>query len=222
MAQLAACLEPFRQFHSRIIADEKSFVNSEFSVDANFVVCETWLKDGEEDAMQFVYDDGGRQDAGFRGKAGDCVTRAVAIASGLPYIEVYKEFAAQTGAQKATKRSAKRAASARNGVNVTRKWFKDWMRSQGFRWTPCMGIGTGCKVHLVDGELPMGRLVVSVSGHYTAVVDGVIHDTYNPCRDDMWTCEPDIGQELKSNQRRNVNGVWTKSGGRCVYGYWSR
>jgi len=42
---------------------------------------------------------------------------------------------------------------------------------------PTMAIGSGCKVHLADGELPPGRLVVSVSKHYTAVTDGVIHDT---------------------------------------------
>ena len=37
-----------------------------------------------------------------------------------------------------------------------------------------MHIGSGCKVHLRDGELPSGRLVVSVSKHMVAVVDGVI------------------------------------------------
>jgi hypothetical protein len=55
-----------------------------------------------------------------------------------------------------------------------------------------MGIGTGCTVHLRDGELPSGRLVVSVSRHEVAVIDGVMHDTHDPSRD----------------------------GTRCVYGYW--
>ena len=67
------------------------------------------------------------------------------------------------------------------------------MRSLGFVWTPTMGIGTGCTVHLRADELPNGRLVVAVSKHYTAVLDGVIHDIENPSRD----------------------------GTRCVYGYWS-
>jgi hypothetical protein len=43
-----------------------------------------------------------------------------------------------------------------------------------------MPIGSGCKVLLADGKLPLGRLVVSVSKHHTAVIDGVIHDTHNP------------------------------------------
>ena len=39
--------------------------------------------------MQFVYNDGGRAAAGYIGSAGDCVTRAIAIATELPYQTVY-------------------------------------------------------------------------------------------------------------------------------------
>ena len=139
----------------------------------------------------FTINDGGRQAAGFKGTAGDCVARSIAIASGLPYTEVYAKLAQETGSQRAGKRG-KRSASARSGINVTRKWFKDYMASIGFAWVPTMGIGTGCKVHLNADELPKGRLIVSVSKHYTALIDGVINDTYNPDR----------------------------GGKRCVYGYW--
>jgi hypothetical protein len=66
----------------------------------------------------------------------------------------------------------------------------------------------------------MGRLVVSVSGHYTTVIDGVVHDTHDPQRE-IHMFEPDHGQELKANQGRNQNGVWTLQR-RCVYGYWSK
>src|SRR5580658_9694624 len=45
-----------------------------------------------------------------------------------------------------------------------------------------MEIGSGCKAHLRADELPKGRLIVSVSGHLTAVIDGVIHDTHEPSR----------------------------------------
>ena len=38
--------------------------------------------------MNWVYDDGGRKAAGFRGTAGDCVTRSIAIATRLPYRHV--------------------------------------------------------------------------------------------------------------------------------------
>ena len=140
----------------------------------------------------WIYDDGGRNAAGFSGHAGDCVVRAVAIASRLDYRVVYDTLSQGARAQRVTK--GKHKASARNGISVKRKWFRDYMASLGFVWIPTMGIGTGCTVHLAHAELPAGRLVVAVSKHYTAVIDGVVHDTYDPSRD----------------------------GNRCVYGYWKR
>lgn len=139
--------------------------------------------------MRFNYNDGGRVAAGYKGDAGDCVCRAIAIAAQLPYAEVYERLAEGTGKERKSK-----GRTARNGINIQREWFKDYMRSIGFVWYPTMTIGSGCKVHLRDGELPMGRLVVRVSKHCTAVIDGVINDTHDP-------------------QRYFLPG-------RCVYGYW--
>lgn len=156
--------------------------------------------------MRFVKDDGGRSAAGFKGSAGDCVVRAVAIASARPYGEVYNALSSGTRTERVTKR--KRQGSARNGVSTTRKWFKDYMASLGFRWTPTMAIGVGCTVHLADGELPMGRLVVAVSKHYTAVINGVVRDTYDPQRHTV-----EIGQTRGEH--------WQREYDRCVYGYWS-
>jgi hypothetical protein len=154
-------------------------------------------------ALDYVLDDGGRVAAGFKGRAGDCVCRSIVIASGRPYDEVYAALAKETGAQRAGKRG-KRAASARSGINTRRQWFKEYMASLGFKWVPTMRIGQGCKVHLLHGELPMGRLVVAVSKHYTAVIDGVIHDTHDPTRATIIT----------------EDGV-TRMSHRCVYGYWA-
>ena len=41
----------------------------------------------------FKYNDGGRELSGYKGKTGDCVTRAIAIATGKPYQEVYDDLA---------------------------------------------------------------------------------------------------------------------------------
>lgn len=166
----------------------------------------------------FVFDDGGRKAAGLKGYAGDCVCRSICIVTGLPYADVYKRLAAETGNQRAGKRG-KRAASARNGINTKRKWFREYMASLGLKWTPTMQIGTGCKVHLCADELPMGKLVVAVSNHYTAMIDGVIHDTYDPRRE-TYCIEPDHGGELKPGQWRNGNGICSIQR-RCVYGYWA-
>ena len=140
--------------------------------------------------MTWVYDDGGRVEAGYKGHAGDCVCRAVAIATGLPYERVYREI--NTRAAKERHRCGGKRSSARTGVHTNRTWFKRWLRGLGWVWRPTMQIGTGCTVHLLAEELPPGRLIVAVSQHLVAVIDGVIHDTDDPSRD----------------------------GRRCVYGYW--
>jgi hypothetical protein len=143
--------------------------------------------------IEFQYDDGGRRAAGFTGEARDCVCRSIAIAGRLDYAEIYKRLADGNASQRQSRRDrGPRQRSARNGVNVQRKWFKDLMAELGFEWTPTMSVGSGCRVHLRRDELPEGRLVVRVSGHLCAVVNGVLHDTYDCSRD----------------------------GSRCVYGYW--
>ena len=166
--------------------------------------------------MKFVYNDGGRAVAGYKGTAGDCVCRAIALATDKTYQEVYDALNEAAKNERISKRR-KGKSSARDGVHKTTT--RRFMESIGWDWIPTMKVGQGCKTHLANGELPSGRLVVSVSRHLTAVIDGVINDTHNPQREDSYMFEPDHGQALKEGQGRNQNGVWTKIGGRCVYGY---
>lgn len=138
--------------------------------------------------MQFTYNDGGRADAGFKGKTGDCGCRAAAIAAQRPYKEVYDLINELAKSERTGKRKRK-VSNARTGVYPNT--FKKVMAHYGFEWVPTMHIGQGCTVHLREDELPKGRIVCNVSGHYTAVIDGVLNDTYDCTRD----------------------------GSRCVYGY---
>lgn len=134
----------------------------------------------------YIYNDGGRADAGFKGTAGDCVTRAIAITTGKPYKEVYDRLAHGNATKTGTK-------SARNGICTKHKWFQDYMRELGFVWTPTMTIGSGCQVHARQDELPQtDRLILKLSKHYAAWINGTLHDTHD--------C--------------------TRAGTRCVYGYW--
>ena len=146
-------------------------------------------------ALPFSFDDGGRLAAGYKGEARDCVCRAICITTGLPYQKVYDVLADHNAMQRMSRSTAgskKRKRSASHGISTKRKWFKDYMKSLGFSWTPTMLVGQGCKVHLKSGELPMGKLVVCVSKHVCAVIDGVLYDTHDCSR----------------------------GGTRCVYGYY--
>lgn len=145
--------------------------------------------------MKFQLDDGGRAAAGFRGQTGDCVCRAIAIATELPYADVYaalNEAALRERPRVAGSGRARKRSSARTGVQIPT--IRKYLASIGWRWIPTMQVGSGCKVHLREEELPSGRLIVSVSRHLVAVIDGVVHDTHDPARD----------------------------GTRCVYGYYTR
>ncbi len=118
--------------------------------------------------MKFIYDDGGRAEAGFKGTAGDCVCRAIAIATGRPYKKIYNLINEYSKQEKITQNQRKRS-SARTGVH--KKTIRNIMKDLGWTWVPTMKIGQGCTVHLCKEELPSGRLVVDVSKHCTAVID---------------------------------------------------
>jgi len=153
-----------------------------------------WIEVGVKDGIDFSYtqyykyNDGGRQDAGFKGSTGDCVTRSIAIVTGKPYKEVYDALNQLSESEYLGKRM-KRNSNARTGVH--RKTYQKYLESLGYQWIPTMQIGQGCKTHLRSDELPAGRLIIRVTKHITAMIDGVINDTYDCSRE----------------------------GTRCVYGY---
>ena len=139
--------------------------------------------------MEFVFNDGGRKDAGFKGTTGDCAVRSIAIVTGKLYQDVYDVVNRYGLKERKTKRQPKNS-NARTGVYM--KTMREMLDDLGFKWTPTMFIGSGCKVHLKKKELPTGRIIVRVSKHFTAVIDGKINDISDCSRNET----------------------------RCVYGYW--
>lgn len=137
----------------------------------------------------FVLDDGGRLQAGWRGDTGDCFVRALSIASEMPYNEARQLVVAFAAREKRGKRKRKISSPSSGVYARTARRIMDHL---GWQWIATMRIGSGCTTHLFPSELPSGRLICRVSKHFVAVIDGVIHDTYDPMR----------------------------GGTRCVYGYW--
>lgn len=154
------------------------------------------MRPGEEPMIPFEYRDGGREAAGFKGKAGDCGVRAFCNATGADYLEVYdlvNELA--QGERPRTRRGGvkkKSRSNARTGIH--RPIMDKLVARIGGTWTPTMQIGQGCRVHVRADELPAeGRHVLNLSRHFAALVDGVLLDTYDCSRE----------------------------GTRCVYGFWT-
>lgn len=135
--------------------------------------------------MDWTYDDGGRRKYFKAENVSDCACRAIAIATRTDYKVVYDELAKMQKAQG-------RRRSARNGV--TTENIRKYMSDHGWKWVPTMKVGSGCKVHMREDELPSGTVMCRLSGHVATVIDGVLHDTYD--------C--------------------TRGGTRCVYGYWTK
>lgn len=129
--------------------------------------------------MMFALNDGGRAAAGYKGQTGDCACRAIAIATSLPYQQVYDALNEAASTERMTKRRRKKS-NARTGIH--KDTCRKYLKSLGWRWIPTMSIGKGCTVHLRVDELPAGRIIVQVSHHYTAVIDGVIQDTHDCSR----------------------------------------
>lgn len=136
--------------------------------------------------MKFVYADGGRNKYFKAEHVGDCVTRAIANATGLDYKKVYDDL------NRITKKKKQRGSS-RSGImmEVAKEYIENCL---GWTWIPCMKIGTGCKVHVREDDLPNGRLILRLTRHFTCVENGALYDTYDCSR----------------------------GGTRCVYGYWKK
>lgn len=153
--------------------------------------------------MKFVYCDGGRSKYFKATNVGDCVTRAIANATGKDYKEVYDALNKLAKSERTGKRK-KSTSSSRDGVY--KETFKKYLEQIGWVWHPTMKIGSGCTVHLDESELPNGVLIVSVSKHLTCVKNGVIYDTYdcsregNRCVYGYWT-PPQRDDELKEIAR---------------------
>jgi len=142
----------------------------------------------------FKYNDGGRSLAGYKKpNVGDCVVRAIAIVTELPYQTVYDAINLEGSKERLTKRRVKKGKSSAEG-GVYNRTYRNYMAKLGWEFIPTMTIGSGCKVHLKSSELPSGRIVVRLSRHLCAVVDGVINDLSDCSRNET----------------------------RCVYGYFAK
>jgi hypothetical protein len=136
--------------------------------------------------VRWVKDDGGRSKSGLpraNEKAGDCVARAIAIATQKPYREVHDALIAGSVrhirednseyAKWARRKGGVRVFHADHGC--TPEVYGAYLESLDWKHTPTKRQG----IHLRANELPRGRLIVEISRHLVAVIDGVIHDTHD-------------------------------------------
>ena len=154
--------------------------------------------------IAYRYDDGGRAAAGFRGKTGDCVVRAIAICAGEDYPSVYETMAehmkangyAASGNAYAT-RERKRKTPRRRGELSARRVQDRVLEAYGFG-----------KARLPAGERPTfteahrryGDCIVGTTKHLAAIVNGALRDTFDG-RIYQWDFE---------TRERKAQSVWVR------------
>jgi len=128
--------------------------------------------------MKWIFNDGGRANAGYKGTTGDCVCRAIAIATGKTYQEVYDELIEA----KESLRQTKRVRGSHPRTGIYKQLSTSYLKKLGWTWYPTMKIGSGCHTHLKAEELPSGKIICRCSKHFVAVIDGVLNDIFDCSR----------------------------------------
>lgn len=141
--------------------------------------------------MKFEYSDGGRSKYFKASHVGDCVTRAIANATGIDYKVIYDRLKELAKKESVKHHRGHKQSSVRDGV--FKETWKKYLDEIGWKHIITAKIGQSEKVHLNENELPTNQImIVQVSKHLTCIKNGVIYDTYDCSRD----------------------------GDRMVYGYW--
>ncbi len=130
--------------------------------------------------MMFVIADGGREKAGFKGSTGDCVVRAIAIATGADYKAVYEELyqiakdfkPVQRKTKKHLKHIAKINASPSPRLGVHLLVSDSYLESRGY-----CPVKTKCL--LDDALFSEGTFIVYTRRHFSVIKDGALFDSYD-------------------------------------------
>ena len=128
--------------------------------------------------MDFCLSDGGRKAAGYKTTkpySGDCVVRSISIVTQIPYKQVFTEL-------------SELALEMGGYPNWNPVWQK-YLKTKGYFKNRCPRDHQGKLIKLKNWEW-YGSAVVLNSGHLTAVVEGVLYDS--------WDC-----------RYRQVNSYWT-------------
>lgn len=150
--------------------------------------------------MKWNYNDGGRSQY-FKGSTRDCVTRAIAIATGKDYKEVYDRL--KQLCKESTKYKEEAGKLVRDGtpIPIVKKYLEDEL---GWKWVSTINTKTKERMHLVEEEIPNGTFIARLTKHLVCVKDKVIEDTWN-CSEKTYY---DEYGDLQVNDSRMIYGYW--------------
>jgi hypothetical protein len=137
--------------------------------------------------LGYRYDDGGRKAAGFKGITGDCVTRAIAIATRTKYSAVYEKL---NWLCEYPPRTYRKGQYAHSGISLG--LWKAYLWSRGWRYFDCDPRPFYLRRHkhrprkFSVEDLPNGTLILHLCvdddwdgpRHVCVVKDHVVLDNY--------------------------------------------
>ena len=119
----------------------------------------------------YEFNDGGRSAAGYKGTAGDCVTRALSIlisgGEGATYKDVYSEFSKRNKVF-----NGKR--SARDGVSP-----KVWESVYKLHGLARIALPKSQKLTYTEAYSIYGDCIVRTTKHVSAIIDGRLQDIFD-------------------------------------------
>lgn len=122
----------------------------------------------ESDMYPFKNDDAGRSKSSRPLQKQDCVIRSFALAFNIPYDQSYDSFkAAGRRSHAGTHKNIWKAQLAKHPCVVKTSF-------PAVKGKPRMNLPAFCN------QFRCGRYIVQMAGHLTAVINGVVHDTFAP------------------------------------------
>lgn len=148
---------------------------------------------------EYKTNDGGMLEYFPGNDIGDSIIRAISIATGKDCKQVYDIML--DGMRKMNKRR-----SPRSGIN--KQVYHNYLIENGFEWYQSSIYSEGYTMHLHKDELPGGILIVSLTKHFSCVINGVINDSIDPRRGAGNITKR--GVQLYHPERRRVHGYYKK------------
>ena len=135
--------------------------------------------------LDFRFHDGGRSNY-FKGEAGDCVVRAIAIATNTDYKVVYdelfqinKDYVAKKNtklSKQMKSRANQKGGTPRNGNY--KKIYHDYLINKGWKWVSLRKFGSKERTKL-DQLTHLKNIIVAVNKHLMCMKDGIVYDTWD-------------------------------------------
>lgn len=151
--------------------------------------------------LPHVLTDGGRKEAGYKGSTGDCVIRAIAVATGEKYKDIYKAIFAMAKANP-TFRQAMYPHRCSPRFGVYQEHYQEYLEARGWKWIPATELQPESGKITEENIKMVGTAIIKVHRHLMAVKDGVVHDSFPPSQlRDGWV----LGAFVKIERAYDLN-----------------